>query len=140
MRVNFDQASLSGRMLETFRLAVTALDEGIPVLASQVQEWLGDERERRLKAARGQACDPVEMVLPLLCEKELECGLAALTSFTFELERVELEVAAAAATAAKLQTAGTHRFEAPPRPLFLFSSSLPTQRRTILRTRTDEEG
>ena len=42
------------------------------------------------------------MVLPLLCEKELECGLAALTSFTIELERVELEVAAAAATAAKL--------------------------------------
>ncbi len=80
------------------------------------------------------------MVLPLLCEKELERGLAALTSFTFELERVELEVAAAAATAAKLQTAGTRLFEAPPRPLFLFSSSLPTQRRTILRTRTDEEG
>ncbi len=78
--------------------------------------------------------------LPLLCEKELERGLAALTAFTFKLERVELEVAAAAATAAKLQTAGTRLFEAPPRPLFLFSSSLPTQRRIILRTRTDEEG
>ena len=140
MRVEFDLASLSGPMLETFRLAVTALDKGIPVLASQVEEWLTDERERRLKAARGQACDPVEMVLPLFCEKELECGLAALTSFTFKLERVELEVAAAAATAAKLQTAGIRLFEAPPRPLFLFSSSLPTQRRTILRTQTEEEG
>ena len=55
---------------------MAAMQREIPALASQVQEWLGDERERRLKAARGQACEPVEMVLPLLCEKELECGLA----------------------------------------------------------------
>ncbi len=94
MRVVFNLTSLSGPMLETFRLAVTALDKGIPVLASQVEEWLTDERERRLKAARGQACEPVEMVLPLLCEKELERGLAALTAFTVELEGLELEVAA----------------------------------------------
>ena len=140
MRVDFDLSLLSQGILNEHRRAMAAMQGEIPALASQVQEWLGDERERRLKAARGQACEPVEMVLPLLCEKELECGLAALTSFTFELERVELEVAAAAATAAKLQTAGTRLFEAPPRPLFLFSSSLPTQRRTILRTRTDEEG
>ncbi len=140
MKVNFDLSSLSQGILDEHRRAMAVMQREIPALASQVQEWLGDERERRLNAARGQACEPVEMVLPLLCEKELERGLAALTSFTFELERVELEVAAAAATAAKLQTAGTRLFEAPPRPLFLFSSSLPTQRRTILRTQTEEEG
>ncbi len=71
MRVEFDLASLSGPMLETFRLAVTALDKGIPILAGKVEEWLTDElARRRKKTARGQA-----MVLPLLCEKELECGL-----------------------------------------------------------------
>ncbi len=69
MRVEFDLASLSGPMLETFRLAVTALDKEIPVLAGKIQEWPAE------KKARGQA-----MVLPLLREKELECGLAALTS------------------------------------------------------------
>jgi hypothetical protein len=75
MRVEFDLASLSGPMLETFRLAVTALDKEIPVLAGKIQEWLTDElARRRKKTARGQA-----MVLPLLREKELECGLAALT-------------------------------------------------------------
>ncbi len=140
MRVKFDLSLLSQGILNEHRRAMAAMQREIPALASQVQEWLGDERERRLKAARGQACEPVEMVLPLLCEKELERGLAALTALTIELERVELEVAAAAATAAKLQTAGTRLFEAPPRPRFLFSSSLPTQRRTILPTRTEEEG
>lgn len=108
-------------MLEIFRLAVTALDKGMPILALQVDQWLTDElARRRKKTARGQACKPVEMVLPLLCEEELERGLAALTAFTIELERVELEVAAAAATATKLQTAGTRLFEAPLRPLSLF--------------------
>ncbi|MCH8948330.1 MAG: hypothetical protein IH789_12015 [Acidobacteria bacterium] len=120
MRVDFDLSLLSQGILEEFRQLMAAMQGAIPVLASQVQEWLGDERERRLKAARGQACEPVEMVLPLLCEKELERGLAALTAFTIELERVELEVAAAAATAAKLQTAGTRLFEALP-GLFFFS-------------------
>jgi hypothetical protein len=78
MRVEFDLASLSGAMLETFRLELTRPCPncgevlGIPVLAAKVDEWLTKEieRRRRKKTARQQT-----MVLPLLCEKELECGL-----------------------------------------------------------------
>lgn len=93
MRVEFDLASLSGPMLETFRLAVTALDKGIPILAGKVEGWLTDELARRRKrTARRKVA--VELVLPLLSEKELERGLAALTVFTVELEGLELEVAA----------------------------------------------
>ncbi len=64
-------------MLNEHRRAMAAMQSAFPVLASQVDQWLTKEieRRRRKKTARGQACEPVEMVLPLLCEKELECGL-----------------------------------------------------------------
>ena len=72
MRVDFDLSLLSQGILEEFRQVMAAMQSAIPVLASQVDQWLTKERERRRrkKTARGQA-----MVLPLLSEKERDCGL-----------------------------------------------------------------
>ncbi len=66
MRVKFDLSLLSQGILNEDRRAMAAMQSAIPVLASQVDQWLTKEieRRRRKKTARGQA-----MVLPLLCEK-----------------------------------------------------------------------
>ena len=63
MRVDFDQLSLlSQGILEEFRQAMAAMQSAIPALASQVEKWLTEERDRRQKAAKGEAVKPVALL------------------------------------------------------------------------------
>ncbi len=67
MKVNFDLSSLSEGILEEHRQAMAAMQSAIPALASQVEKWLTEERDRRQKAASkrrgGQTSGAVGVVL-----------------------------------------------------------------------------
>ena len=94
MRVNFDLSSLSEGILAEHMQAMVAMQGSIPIFAGKIQEWIGAEQKRRReKTARRQASETVEMVLPLLCKKELEYSLAAMHEFTWKLEVLVLEIA-----------------------------------------------
>ncbi len=91
MRVDFDLSLLSQEVLDEVRKAMAAMQSAIPVLASQVDQWLTKERERRQKAVKGEAVKPVALLVPLLDERELSRGMETLTAFTYKLETLELE-------------------------------------------------
>ncbi len=93
MRVNFDLSLLSEGILEEFRKAMAAMQSAIPVLASQVDQWLTMERERRQKAGKGEVFERVALMVPLLDEREISRGMETLTAVTCKLETVELETA-----------------------------------------------